>query len=82
MVGLKFITRLRLGLSCLNKQTLNQNFQNCINPLCSCSLQTESTSHFSLHCHHYTDIPLTLLNSIAEIIDNTCNITDECLVKL
>ena len=50
--------------------------------MCSCSLEIESTSHFLLHCHHYTNIRLTLLNSIAEIIGNTFNITNECLVNL
>ena len=29
-----------------------------------------------------TNIRLTLVNSIAEVIGNTFNITDECLVKL
>ena len=46
------------------------------------SLGIESTSHFLLHCHHYTSTRLTLVNSIAEIIGNTFNITDECLVNL
>ena len=50
--------------------------------MCSCNLEIESTSHFLLHCHHYTNIRLTLLNSIAEIIGNTFNITSECLINL
>ena len=33
-------------------------------------------------CHHYTNMRLTHLNSIAEIIVNTFNITNECLVNL
>ena len=81
-VGLKLFTCLRLGLSHLNENRFYHNFRNCINPLCSCSIQIESTSHFLLHCHHYTDICLTLLNSIAEITGNTFNITDEFLVNL
>ena len=81
-VGLKLLTCLRLGLSHLNEHRFNHNFKNCIKPLCSCSLETESTSHFLVHCHHYTNIRLTLLNSIAEIIGNTFNINDECLVNL
>ena len=48
----------------------------------SCSFEIESTSHFLLHCHLYTKICLTLLNSIAEIIGNTFNITNECLANL
>ena len=48
----------------------------------SCNLEIESASHFLLHCHLYTKISLTLLNSIAEIIGNTFNITSECLANL
>ena len=43
-VGLKLLTRLRLGLSHLDEHRFNHNFQNCINPLCHCSLEIESTS--------------------------------------
>ena len=81
-VGLKLLTHLKLGLSHLNDCRFNHNFQNCSNPLCSCSLEIESTSHILLHCHHYTNICLTLLNSIAEITSNTFNITGECLVNV
>ena len=81
-VGLKLLTRRRLGLSHLNKHRFNPNFQNCINPLCSCSHEIESTSRFLLHWHHFTNISLTLLNSITEIICNTFKISDNCLVNL
>ena len=52
--GLKFLTRLRLGLSHLNEHRFRHNFKDCINPLCSCSLEVENTLHFFLHCHHYS----------------------------
>ena len=42
------MARLRLGLSRLREHKFNHNFQNCINPLCSCSMDIESTSHFFL----------------------------------
>ena len=35
--GLKFVTRLRLGLSHLREHKFNHSFQDPINPLCSCS---------------------------------------------
>ena len=44
--GLKLLTRLRLDLSHRNEHRSNHNFQNCINLLCSCILEIESTSHF------------------------------------
>ena len=46
-LGLKLLTRLRLGLSDLNiEHRFNDNFDSCINALCSCSLEVESTKHF------------------------------------
>ena len=47
---IKFLPRLRLGLSHLREHEFNYNFQDTINPLCSCSLESESTTHFFLRC--------------------------------
>ena len=68
--GVKFLTRLRLGLSHLSKHRLNHNFENWINSLCSCSLDVESTKYFFLHCHHYTNIFKILLNTVKPIVNN------------
>ena len=43
--GLTFLTCLRLGLSHLNEHKCRHNFQDRLNPLCSCSLEIEDTSH-------------------------------------
>ena len=80
-VGLKLFTRIRLSLSHLNENRFIHNFQICINLFCSCSLEIESTSQFLLHCHHDTNVRLTLLNGIAEIIGNTFYITNKRLVN-
>ena len=39
--GLKFVTRLRLGLSHLREHKFKHSFQDSINPLCTCSLDVE-----------------------------------------
>ena len=44
-VGIKYLTRLRLGLSHLNEHKFRNSFQDCLNPLCSCSLEVETTNH-------------------------------------
>ena len=75
-VGLKLLTRLRLGLSHLNEHRFNHNFQSCINPLCSCSLAIESTTHFLLHCHHFSNIGSALLNTVNEVLGSITNISD------
>ena len=81
-IGLKLLTRLRLGLSHLNEYRFNHNFQNCINPLCTCSLEVESTAHFFLHCHHYHNIRAKLLNSLEVIDTNLLKLSEEQLTKV
>ena len=41
--GLKFLTQLRLGQSHLSEHRFRHNFKDCINPLCSCSLEVENS---------------------------------------
>ena len=45
-LGIKLLTRLRLGLSHLREHKFNHNFLDTINSLCPCSLESESTTHF------------------------------------
>ena len=81
-LGLKLLTRLRLGLSHLNEHRFNHNFDSCINPLCSCNLEVESTKLFFLQCQHYTNISKTLLNTV-EMIDRTIlNVNDDDLKEI
>ena len=49
-IGLKLPTRLRLGLSHLNEHKFCHTFEDCLNPLCSCSLKIEDNTHYLLHC--------------------------------
>ena len=51
--GLILLTSLRLDFSHLSEHRFRHNFENCINPLCSCSLVTEDTLHYLLHCHYF-----------------------------
>ena len=81
-VGLKLLTRLRLGLSHLNQHKFNHNFQDCLNPLCSCSLEVESVSHFFLHCHYYSNIHSTLLNELQSIDINLLIQEDDIVVEV
>ena len=82
-VGIKYLTRLRLGLSHLNEHKFRHNFQDCLNPLCSCSLEVETTNHYFLHCHYYNDIRKTLLDTVKEITSKCLSdFSDETLVNL
>ena len=74
--GLKFLTRLRLGLSHLNADRFRHNFQDWLYPLCSCSLETEDTSHYFLHCHHFSNHRVDLINIVKFVCDNFESISD------
>ena len=51
---LELLTGLRLGFRHLNEQWFRHNFQEYVNSVCSCCLKIENTSHYLLHCHHFT----------------------------
>ena len=82
-VGIKYLTRLKLGLSHLNEHKFRHNFQDCLNTLCSCSLEVETTDHYFLHFHYYNDICKTLLDTVNEITKKCLSdFSDETLVNL
>ena len=59
-------SRLRLELSHLREPKFKYNFQNCLNPLCSCGSSIESVPHFLLHSpifHDKRHTPLSTLNN-------------------
>ena len=69
-IGVKLLTRLRLGLSHLREHKFKHSFQDTLNPLCSCRKEVETTFHFLLSCPNYSDERLTLLNKIRNINPN------------
>ena len=72
--GIKLPTRLHLDLSHLKEHKFNHNFQDTINPLCSCSFESESTNHFFLHCQNFMDLRKCLMNELIT--------TDSCILTL
>ena len=65
--GIKFLTRLRLGLSHLREHKFKHNFQDSLNPLWKCGAEVESTSHSTLHCPIYNNdqsFPLSTIRNI------------------
>ena len=44
--GIKYITRIRLGLSHLRQHKSKHSFQDSINPICKCSNDVKSVIHF------------------------------------
>ena len=65
--ALKFITRLRLGLSHLRYHKFKHKFQDSLNPYCNCGLLAETTSHYLLHCPVFADERKIFLSNIGSI---------------
>ena len=80
--GLKLLTRLRVNLSHLREHKFHHNFLDTLYPLCSCSLEIESTSHYLLRCSFYTHIRRTLLDNIIDIIGDISNFSNDKLTNL
>ena len=69
-LGTKLLNTLRVDFSHLNEHKFRHNFADTLNPLCSCSLETESTAHFFLRCRYYNSIRMTIMNELNDI-DNS-----------
>ena len=77
--GIRLITRLRVGMSHLREHKFKHNFQDCLNPICSCGLDIESTSHFLLHCPTFNDERYTLLSTLNNIDRKLLELTKSSL---
>ena len=60
----------------------NHNFSDCINPLCTCSLDIEPTVHYFLHCDYYNSARISLLNDLNFVDRNLLILSDLSLVKV
>ena len=61
---LKLLTRLRIGFRHLKEHKSKHNFQDSVDPLCSCGNDIESATHFFLYCPNFTTQRQTLLNKL------------------
>ena len=79
--GIRLMTRLRLRLSRLREHKFNPNFQNCINPRCSCAMDIESTSHFFVHFPLFDDKTITLQSTLNNIDCKLIETNESSLIK-
>ena len=79
--GLKLLTRLRLGLIHLRYHKFRHNFQDCINPICDCGLETETTTHFFLHFPLFRSARQSLLMYFKKIDESILKKHDEFITK-
>ena len=81
-VGLKLLTRIRLSLSHLREHKFRHNFQDTVNPLCTCSLEIEDTNHFFLRCLNFSTCRTTLLNELNTIEPSLISLNDNEFVEI
>ena len=74
--GIKLITRLRLGLSHLRDHKSKHSFLDCLNPICCCGKDIETTLHYLLHCPIFSDERLIFFNNIRSIDENVLSGSD------
>ena len=72
--GVRLINRLRLGFSHLREHRFKHNSDDTLNPLCSCTLETEDTEYFFLRCQNNLSARTTLMSELNNI--NYLNSTD------
>ena len=65
--GLKLLTRLRLGLSHLRGHKFKHNFSDCLDEICMCGKDIESTNHFLFQCSLFLKERQVLMNKIRDI---------------
>ena len=75
-IGIKQITRLRLGLSHLRDHKFKRNFLDCLNPICCCGKDIETTVHYLLHCPIFSDERSIFLSNIRSIDENVLSGSD------
>ena len=66
IVGVRPLTRLRLGCSHLREHKFRHNFWN--SSRCLCGDGDEMTEHFLLRCHHFANTRSALLEQVSDIL--------------
>ena len=80
--GIKFLSRIRLGLSHLREHKFKHSFQDTLNPFCKCGQDIETPCHYLLHCPNYNTERNALLNNIRQIVPNILNHSDSQITKI
>ena len=81
-IGVRLLTRVRLGLIHLREHKFKHGFQDTLNPLCSCGKEVETTFHFLLSCPKYSDERLSLLSKFRNINPNILENTNSQITQL
>ena len=81
-LGVKLLSRLRLGLSHLHDHKFKHYFQDCFSPICHCGRDFENIKHFFFHCVNYNLERQTLFDSISYIKPDYLVLNETELINL
>ena len=81
-VGIKLLTRLRLGLSHLREHKFWHNFEDILNPLCSCFTEGETTLYCFILCQFFNDIRETLMNDLMNTNRSLPSLSKDKLISI
>ena len=80
--GVKYLTRLRLRFSHLNKHKFRHSFLDALNPFCNCSLEVEDNEHFFLRCLNFENARRSFFIDISSINSSFKNLPSHLKVGL
>ena len=80
--GTRIWTRFRIGLIHLREHKFKHRFQDCLNPLCFCGNEIETSTHYLLHCPTYANERMTLLNKIESVNCSILEFSDAVVTKI
>ena len=66
-LGVRLLNRLNLGFRQLRNHKFRHHFADTLNPLCSCSLETEDTEHYFLRWQNNLSFYTTFMNDLNNI---------------
>ena len=81
-IGIKYITKIRLGLSHLRQHKFKHSFWDSVNPVCNCDNDIETAIFFLVHCPLYSNERCTFLNSLSKIYHKLFDSTDSSLTQI
>ena len=76
------LARPRLCFSHLREHKLRHGFKDTLNPLCSCSMEAETTTYYFLRCQFYNSHRVTLMNDLGNIPISFPAVSDHDLSSL
>ena len=69
-------------MSHFNDHKFRHNFQDCVNPSGCCGQETETSTHFLLHCSNYHFARETLIEKVSKIDPSILKQNDQVTTKL